>query len=66
MEWCKEEAKKKNLKDCDYWGGLVIDEMSPSVKQNKSYLMVNLFVFGEISDFNQILPNFLLDPHNRF
>ncbi|CAH3013837.1 unnamed protein product [Porites evermanni] len=27
VEWCKQAAEDKNLKDCDYWGGFVIDEM---------------------------------------
>ena len=43
MEWCKEEAKKKNLKDCDYWGGLVIDEMK--IEVNKPRCKTQQIVF---------------------
>ena len=28
---CEQAAKEKNLKDCDYWGGFVIDEMKVEV-----------------------------------
>lgn len=31
LEWCAQSAKEKNLKDCDYWGGFVIDEMKIEV-----------------------------------
>ena len=31
LEWCKMEAKTRNLKDHDYWGGFVIDEMKIQV-----------------------------------
>ena len=32
IEWCKQAALEKNLKDCDYWGGFVIDEMKIEVR----------------------------------
>lgn len=35
--WCKEEAEKKNLKECDYWGGLDIDEMKVEVNKPFSF-----------------------------
>lgn len=31
LNWCVEEAKKNNLKDEDYWGGFVLDEMKIQV-----------------------------------
>lgn len=31
LEWCMESAKEKNIKEWDYWGGLVIDEMKVQV-----------------------------------
>ena len=33
MEWCLEEAKKRGLKEEDYWGGFVIDEMKIEVQR---------------------------------
>jgi len=32
VEWCKQAALENNLKDCDYWGGFVIDEMKIEVR----------------------------------
>ena len=31
LEWCLMEAKKHNLREKDYWGGFVIDEMKIQV-----------------------------------
>ena len=31
LEWCLMEAKARNLKEEDYWGGFVIDEMKIQV-----------------------------------
>lgn len=31
VDWCYEEAKKKNLREADFWGGFVIDEMKIEV-----------------------------------
>ena len=31
IAWCKQEAERQNLKDQDYWGGLVLDEMKIQV-----------------------------------
>ncbi|KAJ7384648.1 hypothetical protein OS493_020227 [Desmophyllum pertusum] len=41
VEWCQKAAKEKNLKECDYWGGFVIDEMK--VEENVE-MVVNGFV----------------------
>ena len=27
IDWCYQEAKGRKLMECDFWGGLVIDEM---------------------------------------
>ena len=32
LEWCLMEAKSRNLRDEDYWGGFVIDEMKIQVR----------------------------------
>ncbi len=29
--WCLDEAKKNNLQEQDYWGGLILDEMKIQV-----------------------------------
>lgn len=31
LKWCLEEAKKNNLKEQDYWGAFVLDEMKIQV-----------------------------------
>ena len=31
LRWCLNEAKKQGLKEQDYWGGFVIDEMKIQV-----------------------------------
>lgn len=31
LNWCLDEAKKAMLKDSDYWGALVLDEMKIQV-----------------------------------
>jgi len=31
LSWCLKEAKEKNLKEADLWGGFVIDEMKIQV-----------------------------------
>lgn len=31
VNWCLEKAKENNLKESDYWGGLVLDEMKIQV-----------------------------------
>lgn len=41
VEWCKQAAEDKNLKDCDYWGGFVIDEMKVEVSRLIYMVMVN-------------------------
>lgn len=32
MDWCFQEAKNNNLKEFDWWGGFVIDEMKIEVR----------------------------------
>ena len=32
MQWCLNEAKAKNLKESDFWGGLIFDEMKIEVQ----------------------------------
>ena len=34
LKWCLQEAKKANLKEQDYWGGFVLDEMKIQVSYN--------------------------------
>ena len=34
LEWCLQEAKKANIKEQDYWGGFVLDEMKIQVSYN--------------------------------
>ena len=34
LKWCFQEAKKGNLKEQDYWGGFVLDEMKIQVVKN--------------------------------
>ena len=34
MDWCLQEAKNKKLKESDFWGGFVLDEMKIEVKTN--------------------------------
>ena len=34
LKWCLQEAKKANLKEQDYWGGFVLDEMKIQVSEN--------------------------------
>ena len=31
LKWCLETAQEKNLREEDYWGGFVIDEMKIQV-----------------------------------
>jgi hypothetical protein len=31
IEWCRQEAQRLNLKEQDFWGGLVFDEMKIQV-----------------------------------
>ena len=31
FEWCKAEAERQQIKEQDYWGGLVLDEMKVQV-----------------------------------
>ncbi|XP_031555283.1 uncharacterized protein LOC116292160 [Actinia tenebrosa] len=31
VEWCLKDARERNLRECDYWGGFVIDEMKIEV-----------------------------------
>jgi hypothetical protein len=32
IEWCRQEAQRLNLKEQDFWGGLVFDEMKIQVR----------------------------------
>ena len=35
LKWCLETAQEKNLREEDYWGGFVIDEMKMFVSEKK-------------------------------
>lgn len=37
IQWCKHEAEQRNLKEHEYWGGFVIDEMKIQVRIRKEY-----------------------------
>ncbi|KAL9967256.1 hypothetical protein ACROYT_G025450 [Oculina patagonica] len=39
VKWCAQSAEKKNLKNCDYWGGFVIDEMK--IEENVEMVVKN-------------------------
>ena len=39
LKWCLQEAKKANLKEQDYWGGFVLDEMKIQVSENITNLI---------------------------
>ena len=40
LKWCLETAQEKNLREEDYWGGFVIDEMKIQVCiGKKTYLL---------------------------
>ena len=40
LQWCLLEARERNMKDQDYWGGFVIDEMKIQVfRMSKSNLL---------------------------
>ena len=32
LKWCHEAAKENGLKEQDYWGGLIFDEMKIQVR----------------------------------
>lgn len=32
MKWCLREAKEKNLREQDFWGGFILDEMKVQVR----------------------------------
>ena len=36
IEWCKHEAERQKLKEQDYWGALVFDEIKIQVNTNAS------------------------------
>lgn len=44
ISWCKREAERQNLKDHDYWGGFVIDEMKIQVCQSFMHSDDNLYL----------------------
>ena len=39
LKWCPQEAKKADLKEQDYWGGFVLDEMKMQVSENITNLI---------------------------
>lgn len=41
INWCRKEAERRKLKEKDYWGGFVIDEMNVQVIK---------FVFYELKE----------------
>lgn len=66
ISWCKREAERQNLKDHEYWGSFVIDEMKIQVWA--SYFLPN-FVFVHLKlianftsgwDFKTFNAHFLL------
>ena len=51
LKWCLETAQEKNLREEDYWGGFVIDEMKIQVcieKKNLSAIILNRY-FGSLT-----------------
>lgn len=38
LDWCFQEAKNNHLKESDWWGGFVIDEMKIEVRNGSYYL----------------------------
>ncbi|KAK3746723.1 hypothetical protein QZH41_018762, partial [Actinostola sp. cb2023] len=55
VEWCLEAAKENNLKECDYWGGFVIDEMKVQenvemVIKNNKHRLVGFVQLGMLHD----------------
>ena len=48
LEWCLMEAKARNLKEEDYWGGFVIDEMKIQVHYKADrFLKMLCFIEGK-------------------
>lgn len=43
LEWCLMEAKNRNLRAEDYWGGFVIDEMKIQVSLVKKKINDHCF-----------------------
>jgi len=40
INWCRKEAERRNLKEEDYWGGFLLDEMTIQVKLSCTILYV--------------------------
>ncbi|KAK3738201.1 hypothetical protein QZH41_012782, partial [Actinostola sp. cb2023] len=60
LRWCLQEAKDNNLKDQDYWGGFVLDEMKiqeniEMVVKNGKHRLVGFVDLGEIHENMQQL-----------
>ena len=51
LRWCSNEAKKQGLKEEDYWGGFVIDEMKIQV----SILLTLCFLLNIITNFIMVV-----------
>ena len=47
IDWCKDKAERQNLKEQDYWGALVFDEMKMQVRTNAN--MSLKFTVGAVS-----------------
>lgn len=47
LAWCLEAAREQNLKESDYWGGFVIDEMK---------IQVRLYFVGDMDFTSNSIP----------
>jgi hypothetical protein len=63
ISWCKREAERQKLKDHDYWGGFVIDEMKIQVCASTATFLcyldhVSICTFFKIMSNPILLSNF--------
>ena len=44
ISWCQKEAKRRNLRPEEYWGGLIMDEMKIQVHKFVTIYNIGLII----------------------